>query len=162
MHCLLASIDGRLGSAVAPKPGTGNHPAATRGSRMTTMPRGGVKYLLAFNAIHHNLWIAVPGRQFDRSVDNLLGLTEGDIALVDATGAGDRVHSVSNWPDPETAWKKDVEQEPRQVEKKVPDGRQVPERAAGRDISDKLCHSPSRPALPEDGVHAAGRAAMAR
>ena len=75
---------------------------------MTTMPRGGVKYLLAFNAIHHNLWIAVPGRQFDRSVDNLLGLTEGDIALVDATGAGDRVHSVSNWPDPETAWKKDV------------------------------------------------------
>lgn len=108
MPCLLVPIDGRLGSAVAPKLSTGNHPTATRGSRMTAKLRGGVKYLLAIMAIHHNLWIAVPGRQFDRSVDNLLGLTEGDVAVVEGTGAGDRIHSVSNRPDPETGWKKMV------------------------------------------------------
>ncbi|HRX56022.1 MAG TPA: hypothetical protein P5016_16025 [Verrucomicrobiales bacterium] len=107
MHCLLAPIDGRLGSAVAPKTSRfqaagGNHPNITRGSRMASTPWRGNNNLLAIMAIHHNLWIAVTNRQIDHSGDKLLGPTEGDVAVVDGTGAGDRVHSVSNRPAPET------------------------------------------------------------
>ncbi|MGD9746148.1 MAG: hypothetical protein AB7V57_07320 [Verrucomicrobiales bacterium] len=107
MHCLLAPIDGRLGSAVAPKPGPvqtaeGNHPTVPCGSRMASTPWRGNNNLLAIMAIHHNLWIAVTNRQIDHSGDKLLGPTEGDVAVVDGTGAGDRVHSVSNRPAPET------------------------------------------------------------